>query len=257
MQVVLRPKSWGFVVEVQYEVKEKKADVDRKKVCCIDLGLNNLCAITSDQYKPILVNGRPLKSINQWYNKKPNVRRSAKRYWRIENYMHHVSKLIVDNCISHGIGTIIIGKNTGWKRNINLGRKTNQAFCFIPIDSLLQKISYKAKLVGIQVVMTEEAYTSKASFIDRDPLPAYERGVEPPQFSGKRVKRGLYKASSGQLVNADVNGACNIGRKVIQNTEFFSRLDRSLAARPVKINPLEKLGALNGIGLVDLANTSC
>lgn len=174
VQVVLRPKSWGFVVEVQYEVKEEKADVDKKKVCCIDLGLNNLCTITSDQHKPILVNGRPLKSINQWYNKQPRARRSVKRYWRIENYMHHVSKLIIDNCIKHGLGTIIVGKNTGWKRGINLGRKTNQSFSFLPIESLLQKISYKAKLVGIQVMLTEEAYTSQASFVDRDPIPVYE-----------------------------------------------------------------------------------
>jgi IS605 OrfB family transposase len=183
-----------------------------------------------------LVNGRILKSINQWYNKRPCKSRSRKRYWRIENYFHHTSKLIVDLCLKHNIGKIIIGKNDGWKQNINLGNKNNQAFCSIPIYLLLEKIKYKAVMAGIDVTFTEEAYTSKASFYDHDPLPCY--GDAEPEFSGKRKHRGLY-VSNGFAVNADVNGSLNIGRKVIP--EFLGIRDRSLAARPVVVNPLRNL----------------
>jgi transposase len=131
-----------------------------------------------------------------------------------------------------------VGKNDGWKSRMNLGKKTNQNFQYIPFWRLLEKIKYKAVLTGLEVVFTEEAYTSQASFLDRDPLPVYEKGIS-HVFSGKRVKRGLYRSADGQVVNADVNGSCNIGRKVIGNEDLFLRLDKSLAARPVRINPLK------------------
>lgn len=235
-QIVITPKSFGFVIEVQYESKEKinKVKFDKDKVCTIDIGLNTLAAITLDQNRPILVNGRILKSINQWYNKKPCKNGLRKRYWRIENYFHHVSKLVIDLCIKHNIGKIIIGKNNGWKQNINLGKKNNQAFCMIPVYLLLEKIKYKAAIVGIEVIFTEESYTSKASFYDCDPLPKY--GDVVPEFSGHRKSRGLY-ISNGFAINADVNGSLNIGRKVIP--EFQGIGDRSLAARPIVINPLK------------------
>jgi putative transposase len=237
-QVVITPKAFGFVIEVQYERKDEtkeKTKFDKDKICTIDIGLNTLAAITLDQTRPILVNGRILKSINQWYNKNPCKTRLRKRYWRIENYFHHVSKLVIALCVKHKIGKIIIGKNNGWKQNINLGKKTNQAFCMIPVYLLLEKIKYKAIIAGINVVFTEESYTSKASFYDKDPLPVY--GEAPPEFSGKRVNRGLYVAKDGFAVNADINGSMNIGRKVIP--EFLGIGDRSLVARPIVINPLK------------------
>lgn len=237
-QVVITPKAFGFVIEVQYESNdknEKKPKVSKDKVCTIDIGLNCLAAITYDQNRPILVNGRIVKSFNQWYNKRPCKKRLRKRYFRLENYFHHVSKLIVDLCLKHGIGRIIVGKNHGWKSGINLGKKTNQAFCFVPTYLLLEKIKYKAAIAGIDVTFTEEAYTSKASFYDRDPLPKYGETV--PEFSGRRKHRGLYVSKDGFAVNADVNGSLNIGRKVIP--EFYGIGDRSLVARPVVINPLK------------------
>ena len=237
-QVVITPKAFGFVIEVQYESKEKekKPKFSKDKVCTIDIGLNCLAAITYDQNRPILVNGRIVKSINQWYNKRPCKSRLRKRYFRLENYFHHVSKFIIALCVKHGIGCIIIGKNDGWKSSINLGKKTNQAFCFVPTYLLLEKIKYKAAIAGIDVTFTEESYTSKASFYDRDTLPVYEKGVN-HTFSGKRKHRGLYISKDGFAVNADVNGSLNIGRKVIP--EFLGIRDRSLAARPVVINPLK------------------
>ena len=235
-QVVITPKKFGFIVEVQYE-KENLSKVKGKGVCCIDIGLNNLAAITSDQFSPILVNGRILKSINQWYNKCPSKRNGNKRYFRIENYFHHVSKMIIELCLKNNCGTIIIGKNDSWKQGMNLGKKTNQNFQYIPFCRLIEKINYKAELFGIKIVLTEESYTSKASFLDRDTLPKYEQGVKHVFFCN-RVKRGLYCASDGRLLNSDVNGSCNIGRKVIQNEEVILGLDRSVAATPVRVNPL-------------------
>ena len=235
-QVIITPKSFGFMIEVQYETEKKeKPKLDKKKIATIDLGLNNLCAITLDQQRPILINGRIVKSINQWYNKRQCKNRLKKRYFRLENYFHHVSKYIVDLCIKHKIGKLIIGKNNGWKQKINLGKKTNQNFCMIPIYVLLEKIKYKAEMNEIRVIFTEESYTSKASFYDRDPLPSY--GDEKAEFSGKRKCRGLYLTKDRFALNADVNGSMNIGRKVIP--EFLGIRDRSLAARPIVINPLK------------------
>jgi putative transposase len=236
-QVVVTPKTFGFVIDVQYEVPDVEKEAG-EGVACIDIGLNTLAAITSDQHSPLLVNGRIVKSINQWFNKKPNKKTSRKRYWRLENYFHHVSKMIVANCVKFGIGKIIIGKNDGWKQDLNLGKKTNQNFQYIPFWNLMQKIRYKAELAGIEVVFTEEAYTSKASFLDRDPLPVYEKGIT-HTFSGSRIKRGLYRAGDGRVINADVNGSANIGRKVIRDEEIILRLDRSVAATPERVNPLK------------------
>jgi IS605 OrfB family transposase len=237
-QVVITPKAFGFVIEVQYEkIGEKpKTKFDKDKICTIDIGLNTLAAITLDQNRPLLVNGRIVKSFNQWYNKNQCKTRLRKRYFRIENYFHHVSKLIVGLCLKEGIGKIVIGKNDGWKQNINLGSKTNQAFSFVPTYLLLEKIKYKAAIAGIEVIFTEESYTSKSSFYDRDPLPEYEKDVM-HEFSGKRKHRGLYVSKDGFALNADVNGSLNIGRKVFP--EFLGIGDRSLVARPVVVNPLK------------------
>ena len=236
-QVVITPKAFGFMIEVQYESNEKKEKVklSKKKVCTIDIGLNNLCAITYDENRPILINGRIVKSFNQWYNKRSCKSRLRKRYFRLENYFHHVSKFIVDLCLKNQIGKIVIGKNDSWKQNINLGKKMNQNFCMIPIYLLLEKIKYKAAIQGIDVIFTEESYTSQSSFFDNDLLPVYgDKNI--PEFSGKRKYRGLYVAN-GFAVNADVNGSLNIGRKVIP--KFLGIGDRSLAARPIVINPLK------------------
>lgn len=245
-QVVITPKAFGFVIEIQYEtteqneqkvLKKENKKLDKNKICTLDPGLNTLAAITLDQQRPILVNGRILKSINQWYNKNQCKSRLKKRYFRIENYFHHVSKLIVDLCIKNNTGKIVIGSNDGWKDNVKMRKKTKQAFKYLPFDLLYQKIQYKAVMNGIEVVFTEESYTSKASFYDNDPLPAYDSEIKDFVFSGKRKHRGLYVSKDGFAVNADVNGSLNIGRKIIP--EFQGIGDRSLVARPIAINPLK------------------
>jgi len=203
---------------------------------CIDIGVNNLAAIISNQLdRPILINGRILKSINRFYNKKSSKRNSRKRYFRIENYFHHSSKFIIDLCIKHKIGKIIIGKNDGWKQFIKMRKEQKQNFQYIPFHKFLEKIKYKATLAGIEVIFTEEAYTSKASFLDYDPIPTYEKGVE-HIFSGKRDK-GMYRTF--RPIHADVNGSLNIGRKVFGDKVYKTFSDRSIAAMPVRINPLK------------------
>jgi putative transposase len=240
-QVVITPKTFGFIIDVSYETQSAPRKKKQKSVACIDLGVNNLCAITSDKHSPILINGRIVKSINQYYNANPCKTRSKKRYFRMENYFHHVSKFLIDNCVNNKIGTIIIGKNDGWKQNTKKGKrmrkKNRQEFQYIPFGKLIEKIVYKAELVGVDVVFTEEAYTSQSSFLDRDILPDYETGKKTNlEFSGKRIKRGLYQSKEGILLNADCNGSANIGRKIFPNMN--NEWDRSVAATPVIVNPL-------------------
>jgi putative transposase len=198
-------------------------------VAGIDLGLNNLLAITSNQpgLKPLLVNGRPLKSINQFFNKRVKKAQlieawrqikslNSKRDRRIDNYLHTVSRRVIDWCQINNIGHLVIGNNEGWKQNINIGKRNNQNFTNIPHSKLISMLTYKAKLAGIETTLTEESYTSIASALDCDILPIYKAKSEiKPVFSGKRVQRGLYKTNSGRFINADTNGSLNIARKVI------------------------------------------
>jgi len=234
-QARIVPHASHYTVEVIYERPVTPADVDPLRFAAIDVGLNNLAAVTSNQpgLVPFLVNGRPLKAINQWYNKRRAhlqaklpagvfVSRQLdiladKRARQITAYLHVVSRRIVDWLVGQRIGTLVIGKNDGWKQAVRLGKRTNQNFVFVPHARFIEMLTYKAELVGIQVQITEESYTSQASFLDGDPLPIYDPATPPPVFSGRRVKRGLYRAADGRQINADVNGAYNILRKVVPN----------------------------------------
>ncbi|MEG4171564.1 transposase [Microcoleus sp. S13_C3] len=242
-QVRLVPKCDSYVIEVIYDEPEPTAS-DDNFVASIDLGLNNLAALTSNQpgFIPLLINGRPLKSINQFYNKRkarlqsqlkgsrkssPRIQRLTRcRHQKVDNYLHHTSRLIVDLLVAHQIGTLVVGKNAQWKTEIDLGKQTNQNFVGIPHTRLIEMLEYKARLVGIKVIVQEESYTSKSNFLTLDPIPVYGKTDKDAVFSGKRIKRGLYKTSVGQLINSDVNGSYNILRKAIPNA--FSFLDREL-----------------------------
>ncbi|MFB8793187.1 MAG: transposase [Microcoleus sp.] len=235
-QVRLVPKCDSYVIEVIYNEPESTIDENQKElVASIDLGLNNLVALTSNQpgFVPLLINGRPLKSINQFYNKRKaqlqsRLKESRKtcriqrltrcRNQKIDNYLHQASRSIINLLRSGKIGTLVIGKNVQWKNQINLGKQTNQNFVTVPHARLIEMLEYKAVLVGIKVIVQEESYTSQSSFLNLDPIPVYGNSDAQKQgFSGKRIKRGLYKTSCGQLINADVNGSYNIMRKAIPN----------------------------------------
>jgi putative transposase len=250
-QVRIVPRKGYYVVEIVYERDPVQAAVDPALHAGVDIGVNNLAAITSDKagFMPRIVNGRPVKSINQFYNKrKAQLQRklgktgttvqlerlTAHRTRQIDHYLHTASRRIIDLLIAEGIGTLVIGKNPLWKQEARMGRRNNQNFVSIPHARFIAMLSYKAELAGIYVLVTEESYTSKASFLDVDPLPVYDaERQESPIFSGRRVKRGLYQAANGRRLNADVNGAYNIIRKALPDA--FSKGIAGAAVHPVRL----------------------
>ncbi len=259
-QVRIVPRKGFYVIEVVYGKAVKQAEVNPAYYAGIDIGMNNLVALTSNKpgFVPVVVNGRPVKSKNQFYNKrkaelqkqlghngttKRMERMTNKRNRHIGHYMHTASKRIVNLLVKEGIGVLVIGKNDGWKQEANMGKRTNQNFVQIPHARFIQMLTYKAELVGIRVEITEESYTSQASFLDGDPLPVYKPNDEATYtFSGKRVKRGLYRASNGREINADSNGAYNIIRKVApdafqqaEGVEDGKGMLASLVVHPVRI----------------------
>ncbi|MEG4585479.1 transposase [Microcoleus sp. MOSTC5] len=264
-QVRLVPKCDCYVIEVIYNAcaersrSEPESTVDENQkelIASIDLGLNNLMALTSNQpgFTPLLINGRPLKSINQFYNKRKaqlqfqlkGLRKTSSRIQRltrcrnqkIDNYLHHASRDIINILRERKMGTLVIGKNVQWKNEINLGKQTNQNFVTVPHARLIEMLEYKAALVGIRVMVQEESYTSRSSFLNLDPIPVCgENDADRVKFCGKRIKRGLYKTSSGRLINADVNGSYNILRKAVPNA--FSDGIESCVVQPRRVNPLE------------------
>ncbi|MEG3920504.1 transposase [Microcoleus sp. POL10_C6] len=253
-QVRLVPKCDSYVIEVIYDEPESTLG-NANSVASIDLGLDNLVALTSNQpgFIPLLINGRPLKSINQFYNKRkarlqsqlkgsrktsPRIQRLTRcRHQKVDNYLHHASRLIINLLLTKQIGTLVIGKNAQWKTEIDLGKQTNQNFVSIPHSRLIEMLEYKARLAGINVIVQEESYTSRSSFLGLDPIPVYGKTEKEPVFTGKRIKRGLYKTSVGQLINSDVNAAYNILRKAIPNA--FSDGIGSCVVQPRRVNPLK------------------
>lgn len=230
VEVRILPRNNHHVVEVVYRVDEAQPKSDNGRYASIDLGLNNLATVSSNVVKPFIINGRPLKSINQYYNKekvrlqaylKDNKRTSKRiksitniRNNKVKDYLHKSSRKIVNFLVSNNISTLIIGYNEEWKQNINLGRTNNQSFTNIPFHTFIKQLDYKCKLEGINVILTEESYTSKCSFLDGEPIEKHE------SYLGKRIKRGLFKSTKGKLINADLNGSLNILRKAIGEFEY-------------------------------------
>jgi putative transposase len=235
-QVRIVPRNGYYVVEVVYTKEPIQAQVDPSFCVGIDLGVTNLAAIASNRegFVPRLVNGRTLKAWNQWYNKrmkelknklpkndrecvtKQMERITNTRNRRIDHYLHAASKRIIDFLVEEGIGTIIIGKNPLWKQESGMGKRNNQNFVSIPHARFIDMLTYKATLVGIGVEVREESYTSKASFVDLDPIPDYKPSDEEKHlFSGKRIgrRKRLYRTKDGRIICADINGAYNILRK--------------------------------------------
>ena len=240
------------MVEIVYEQEEAGPCGNPALVAAVDLGVDVLAALTSNKvgFAPRLVNGCVLKSYNQFYNKRRAElqgalghdgttarleRLSAKRTRRITHYLHAASKTIIALVVAEGIGTLVIGKNRLWKQGVELGRVNNQHFVQVPHARFIDMLSYKAKLAGIRVVVQEESYTSKASFLDSDPLPVYDPTREDqPAFSGKREQRGLYRAKNGRRIQADVNGSYNILRKALPDS-FGQGIEAAIAVRPVRL----------------------
>ena len=228
-------------------------EIDYSRVAFIDPGLNNLMTVTSNVFNPILYNGRPVKSINQLANKETFKRQSRRSLWkpsvrtknkdriqqvifprlendksrlttsiwskrsnRINDYFHKVTSDLMNHLVLNNVKTVVFGYNKGQKQDINLGEITNQNFVNIPFTKLITMLEYKCQLLGINFVINEESYTSLCSFVDREEI------CKHGEYVGGRVERGLFRTSSGLLINADVNGSLNIGRKYLESIGEYS-----------------------------------
>lgn len=235
------PKLGAFIIEVIYEVKESPLK-HTNNFAGIDLGINNLASVTfSNGINPLLVNGQKIKSINQGYNrliakaqsalpKNQGTSKHIHRLWRnretkLQNELHHITSFLSQYFDEMYIEKVFIGKNTGWKNNVSLGKKVNQKFVQIPFNTFISQLKYKCLLRGIEVIEQEESYTSKASFVDGDKIPVYGKIDYVTEFSGERICRGLYKTKDGFRLNADVNGSYNILVKGLQS--IGKTIDRS------------------------------
>ena len=233
IRIIPKANARFFEIQYTYETECIQRNLNTDNALALDLGINNLVTAVSNSGKTFIIDGRRLKSINQWFNKENARLQSVKdkqrfgkkttnrqkalardRNNKVNDYMNKVARKVIDYCINNNIGTLIVGYNETFQKSSHLGKRNNQNFVNIPYGRLRDKLAYLCELNSIVFVKQEESYTSKASFWDKDDLPTYN--ADNPKdytFSGKRIYRGLYKTVDGRVLNADVNGALNIMRK--------------------------------------------
>lgn len=231
----LRIVHCGNHIKILIGYYKTKKPLNEKQVnfASIDIGQNNLMTVTSNVFHPIIYNGKPIKSVNQFYNKikaqeQSRLKKENNLYWskrlgqltlwrenQINNYFHKVTSHFVKYCVANKIDTVIIGRNKGWKDNINLSKKVNQNFVTIPFGQLYNLLSYKLEMNGIRYIEIEESHTSKCSFIDKEEICHHE------EYVGRRIKRGMFRSEKGKKYNADINGSLNIIRKYLMNIDIY------------------------------------
>ena len=232
IQIIPKFNARFFEIQYKYEIQEENINLNTDNALAIDLGVNNLCTCVTNTGKSFIIDGRKLKSINQFFNKynaklqsikdKQNIKRQTKQQYlisqkrknRVDDYINKTCRYIINYCLSNDIGTLVIGYNQSFQCKANLRKRSNQNFTQLPFGKIREKLEYLCKRYNINCILQEESYTSKASFFDNDELPIYN--ADNPQtyeFSGKRIKRGLYQTKNNYLFNADCNGALNILRK--------------------------------------------
>jgi len=250
-EIRILPKNGAFYAEFVYPMQAKYYQLDPTKALGLDPGLNNWLTCVSTTGDSLIVDGKKLKALNQWYNKQISTMKDGKPqgFWsrtlaqitekrnrQMRDAVNKAARIVVDYCLNNGIGLIVFGWNKGQKDSANMGAKTNQKFVSVPTAKLKDRISQLGEQYGIQFEETEESYTSKASFLDNDELPKY--GEKPNEWnsSGKRVKRGLFRTANFGYINADCNGAANILRKVKGKLGLdLSRLTRGVLTAPIRI----------------------
>jgi len=240
VEIIPKPNSFHAVFVYEENPADFKQVNQNDQVMSIDLGLNNLATcVTNSVVEPFIIDGRRLKSVNAYYNKRKAKMQSKleKRggkwsrklqsltNWRnaaVNDYMHRATSYVVKMCVKHGISKVVVGEVVKSLNQINLGKRTNQNFVNLSLGQFVAKLGYKLGSHGIELVVADESYTSKASFLDDDKMPKrYNPSAKKKHtFSGQRVKRGLYKSSDGTLLNADVNGAYNILRQTDSDFSF-------------------------------------
>ena len=261
-QIEIIPKPRAFHAVFVYEDPTPVPQVPATNhVLAIDLGLNNLATcVTNGVIPPLIIDGRRLKSINAYYHKRKAklqtqlARQGLKRSrrlqrltdWRnaaVTDYLHRASHQVVTTCVNHDIATVVVGDITQSLKRIELGKRTNQNFVNHSLGQFIEQLRYKLGSYGITLQVTDESYTSKASFVDGDTLPKKynPQRKQPLTFSGKRIKRGLYRSQAGTLVNADVNGAYNILRKAVPKFSF-AKLTKAVGSRVKEwLHPSQKI----------------
>ena len=245
IRIIPKGKARFFEIQYIYEAECIQRNLNKNNALALDLGISNLITAVSSNGKSFIIDGRKLKSINQWFNKENSRLQSVKdkqhfgkkttnrqksiarnRNNKVNDYMNKAARKVIDYCITNDIGILIVGYNETFQKGSSIGKQNNQNFVNIPYGQLRGKLEYLCELNNISYVKQEESYTSKSSFWDRDDIPTYD--VDNPkeyQFSGDRIHRGLYKTASGKTLNADVNGALNIMRKssVVDLKILYSR----------------------------------
>ena len=235
------PHNWKFTIELWYKVPLREMLVSNNRFASIDLWVNNLVTLASNCFNPLIVNWRPLKSINQYYNKAISQLRttsySRKKLWnrrknKITDYLHKTSRYLVNHLVSNVIDTLVIWYNKEWKQETKLWKVNNQIFVQIPFQRLIEMLSYKCKLVWIKVEIQEESYTSKCSFLDNESIEKHEN------YLWKRIKRWLFQSSLWKIINADVNWALNILRKYVASIwkDLIFSDDVEVCSIPRKVN---------------------
>ena len=245
IRIIPKANARFFEIQYIYEAEYVQRKLNKNNALALDLGINNLVTAVSSKGESFIIDGRRLKSINQWFNKENARLQSIKdkqhfckkttnrqkaiardRNNKVNDYMNKVARKVIDYCIDNDIGTLIVGYNETFQRDSHIGKQNNQNFVNIPYGQLRSKLEYLCELNNIIFVKQEESYTSKASFWDKDNIPTYNTdNPKEHQFSGNRMRRGLYKTANGTLLNADVNGALNIMCKssVVDLSILYSR----------------------------------
>ena len=251
-QVRLIPATACFIVEIVYEKDIRQVETMQGSVAAIDLGLNGFVTFLDNQgYQPFIINGKGAKSYNQFYNKrKANLQSQLpanifssnelrqlelRRNLFMQNFLHQSSSIVIKALIERKIETLVIGLNEDWKQEINLGKITNQNFVSIPHRKLVDQLIYKCEEVGIKVILTEESYTSKIDHFVEEEMKHHDK------YAGKRIHRGLFRSSTGILIQGDVNGALGIMRKVFPEKALaLAKLirNRGVAFTPIIVNPI-------------------
>jgi putative transposase len=241
VRILIKNNARFFEIQWIYEILEFKGSLDKNNTLAIDLGVDNLCTCTTNNGKSFILDGKRLKSINQWVNKENSRLQSikdkqkiekttkaqktlwSKRHNRVNDYLNKTVKLIIHYCLNNNIGTIVLGYNKAIQKNCNLGKANNQNFVNIPMGNIREKLTYQCHRYNINLIEQEESYTSKADFLANDDMPVYNAfDKKAYTFNGKRITRGQYKSSLGITLNADVNGSLNIMRKAhIENINLI------------------------------------
>ena len=252
---IIKRNEHAYCIEIIYDQELPEQSKDKFNVASIDFGLNNLMAVTIDNgSKPLIINGKPLKSINQCYNKRKAWYQSKlerdvyttkklsflsnKRRNKISDYLHKSTNALINHLVLNDVSTLVVGRNKSMKQDINIGKRNNQNFVSIPFYKILSMLDYKCKLHGIELIEQEESYTSKCSFLDGEKI-GFSKN-----YKGKRIKRGMFKSEQGVLINADVNASFNIMKKAVLNIDGYSmdkieglRHSNVAAVTPVLITP--------------------